>query len=107
MRVRPLPVLALVACLGTAACQNPDGSTDWGGTLALGAGAGLAAALVAGAASDDGPRHRDRGGYGRGGYERGGYGQGYGRSYAGARGGRGYEKSAYNVNSGGGYGRRW
>ena len=99
MRVRPLPVLALVACLGTAACQNPDGSTDWGGTLALGAGAGLATALVAGAASDDGPRDRGRRYRGRGGYDGGGYGRGYR--------GRGYEASAYNWNPGGGYGRRW
>ena len=103
MRVRPFHVLALVTCLGTAACQNPDGSTDWGGTLALGAGAGLAAALVAGAASDDRPRNRARHGYERGGYERGGYGRSGGRSY----GGHHYEKSAWNTNAGNGYGRRW
>ncbi|MFT8244521.1 hypothetical protein [Roseomonas sp. BN140053] len=87
MRMRFLPALALAACLGTAACQHPDGSTDWGSTLALGAGVGLAGALIAGAASDDGPRHGYRssrrydggGGYGRGGYGRSSYAQGYGR----------------------------
>ena len=94
MRARPLPILALVACLGTAACQNPDGSTDWGGTLALGAGAGIAAGLLAGAASDDG----GRGGRGYGRRDHGGHGRSYG--------GRGYQKSAYNENRGG-YGRRW
>jgi hypothetical protein len=88
MKVRFLPALVLGAALATAGCQNPDGSTDWGSTLALGAGVGLAAGLVAAAASDSGPRYRKpprRGygsydGYGRGGYGRP-YAQGYGRGW--------------------------
>jgi hypothetical protein len=86
MRRTILPVVALSAALITAGCQNPDGSTDWGSTLALGAGVGAAAALVAASANDDGHRHRgyDRGGYRRGydgyGY-RGGYNRGYGRRW--------------------------
>jgi hypothetical protein len=87
MKVHLLPALALGAALATAGCQHPDGSTDWGSTLALGAGLGLAAGVVAAAASDDGdyrqPRRRGHGSYG--GYDRGGYGrpyaQGYGRSW--------------------------
>ncbi|EHM02140.1 hypothetical protein HMPREF9946_01440 [Acetobacteraceae bacterium AT-5844] len=69
IRHRTLPILALAGSLLLGACQNPDGSTDWGSTLALGAGVGIATALVAGAASDDGPRYR-RGRY----YDRGYYG---------------------------------
>lgn len=86
---RILPAFALAGSLLVAGCQNPDGSTDWGSTLALGAGAGLATALIAGAASDDGPRyHRSPRYYG---------GRGYGRDYGYGHGGRGY---------GYGYGRR-
>jgi hypothetical protein len=92
IRRRIIPVFALVGSLLLGACQNPDGSTDWGSTLALGAGAGLATALIAGAASDDGPRYRgNRGGYNRGGYGGGGYGRGD------------YNRGGYNR---GGYGRR-
>ena len=93
MKVRFFPALALGAALATAGCQNPDGSTDWGSTLALGAGAGLAAGLVAAAASDNGPRYRQPSRRRDGSY--GGYGGGYGRSHAG---GYGY---------GNGYGRAW
>ncbi len=50
---RTLAALSLSAALLTAACQNPDGSTDWGSTLLLGAGVGVAGAAVAGAVSDD------------------------------------------------------
>lgn len=50
---RTLAALSLSAALLTAACQNPDGSTNWGSTLLLGAGVGLAGAAVAGAVSDD------------------------------------------------------
>lgn len=70
---RILPALAVAGSLLVAGCQNPDGSTNWGNTLALGAGAGLATALLVGAASDDGPRYRrgpPRGYYGGGGYDR-------------------------------------
>lgn len=51
---RTLTAIALSAALALGACQNPDGSTDWGSTLLVGAGVGTAAALLAGAASDDG-----------------------------------------------------
>ncbi|MFC7609624.1 hypothetical protein [Teichococcus aestuarii] len=37
---RILAPLALAGMLSLTGCQNPDGSTDWGSTLALGAGAG-------------------------------------------------------------------
>jgi hypothetical protein len=83
IRRHTLPILALVGSLFLGACQNPDGSTDWGSTLALGAGAGIATALIAGAASDNGPRYR-RGNH----YDRGYYGppprqysRGYDRGY--------------------------
>ena len=76
---RVIAATALAASLLLAGCQNPDGSTNWGNTLLLGAGLGTAAALAAGAASDQPQRHYGRGGYGRGGYA-GGYG---GRSYRG------------------------
>jgi len=79
MTPRLLPTLALVGTLATAGCQHPDGRTDWGSTLALGAGLGLAAGLVAAAAADDGPRDRQPG-------RRGGSYDGYGRSYAGGYG---------------------
>ena len=78
----------LTAALATAACQHPDGSTDWGSTLALGAGVGLAGAAVAALASDGGGRERDRyrqprgrdGGYSGGGRgSRPAYANGYGR----------------------------
>jgi hypothetical protein len=84
---RLLPALAVAGSLLVAACQNPDGSTNWGNTLALGAGAGLATALVVGAASDDGPRYRR--GPPRGYYDNGHYGHGYrgGRGHYGRRGG--------------------
>lgn len=80
MKVRFLPALALGAALATAGCQNPDGSTDWGSTLALGAGVGLAAGLLAASASDNGhhARQPERRGYG----SYGGRGRGYGRPYA-------------------------
>jgi len=81
-----LPALALSAALITGGCQHPDGSTDWGSTLLLGAGVGTAAALIAGAATDHGPR-RYAGGPGYR-YPSYGYGQGYG--YGGPRGYRGW-----------------
>jgi hypothetical protein len=82
MTTRLLAAAGLSAALLLGGCQNPDGSTNWGNTLLLGAGVGTAAALVAGAASDNPrPRHYSygHGGY-RGGYypSRGGY-YGYGR----------------------------
>lgn len=74
--MRLLPALALSASLALGACQTPDGQTDWGGTLALGAGAAALTGLVAVAANNSnnndryysqrryrgGPRHayRDR-----------------------------------------------
>lgn len=84
---RILTALALTASLAVAGCQNPDGSTDWGNTVALGAGVGIAAGLLAGAANDNGHhRHYDRGGY----YDRGyGY-RGSSRGYSGRGGGYGH-----------------
>jgi len=63
---RTLTALALSGAVLLGGCQNPDGSTTWGNTLLLGAGVGTAAALIAGAASDDGPRRH----YGYGGQRR-------------------------------------
>jgi len=81
MTTRLLAAAALSASLLLGGCQNPDGSTNWGNTLLLGAGVGTAAALIAGAASDQ-PRHRHHaGGYG-GGY-RPAHGGGHGRPYRG------------------------
>lgn len=59
---RPIALsLLLAGSLMVAGCQNPDGSTDWGSTAALGAGIGLAAGLAAASASDnDDRRYRRR-----------------------------------------------
>ncbi|MFH5925748.1 hypothetical protein [Roseomonas xinghualingensis] len=86
MKVRILPVLALGIALTTAGCQNPDGSTNWGNTLALGAGLGVAAGAVAAAASDDGPRYRQPPHRHHGSYR--GYQGGHGGRYAHGRGWR-------------------
>jgi hypothetical protein len=72
---RPALSLVLAAALVVGGCQNPDGSTDWGSTLLLGAGVGVAAALAAGAASGGASRHGHAGGY-RGRPHGGGYGHG-------------------------------
>ncbi|HWX48647.1 MAG TPA: hypothetical protein VNZ61_11380 [Roseomonas sp.] len=77
---RILPVLALAGGLLVAGCQNPDGTTDWGSTLALGAGAGLASGLIIGSLNDDGDRHH-RHYRGRSPYRGYGHGYGYGRPY--------------------------
>ena len=45
----PRLLTAPAAGLFLAGCQNPNGSTNWGSTLLLGAGIGAAAALIAGA----------------------------------------------------------
>lgn len=80
---RILAALTLSASLLLAGCQNPDGSTNWGDTLLLGAGLGVAAGLVAGAVGDQPRQHRYAQDYGRGGY-RGGQGGGHaGRGYRG------------------------
>jgi hypothetical protein len=72
----------LSSSLLLAGCQNPDGSTNWGNTALLGAGVGVAAALAAGAASDNPrPYYRNRGYYRDA--PRYGYGGGYGRPYRG------------------------
>ncbi|MDI3307076.1 MAG: hypothetical protein QJR07_08230 [Acetobacteraceae bacterium] len=73
MKPRILTAFGLFAAVLLGGCQNPDGSTNWGNTLLLGAGVGAAAALVAGAAADQPkPYYGHRGGYYGGGY-RGGY----------------------------------
>lgn len=76
--MRILPTLALSASVMLGACQNPDGSLNVPGTVALGAGAAIAGLAIA-SASNDRPRHyrRHDGYYGRPHY---GYGQGYGHS---------------------------
>ncbi|MBX6743681.1 MAG: hypothetical protein IRY87_16730 [Acetobacteraceae bacterium] len=80
MMPRILTAFGLFAAVLLGGCQNPDGSTNWGNTLLLGAGVGAAAALLAGAASDQ-PHHHAHGyrpaprfaGHYGGGYGRGGY----------------------------------
>lgn len=67
--------LALAATVLVGGCQHPNGTTDWGSTLLLGAGVGVAAALVAGAVSDGGPHHRGPA-YGQDGRSYGGFGGG-------------------------------
>jgi hypothetical protein len=84
MKVRILPALALGAALATAGCQNPDGSTDWGSTLALGAGVGLAAGLLAASANDGGHHYRQPARRGGGSYS--GYGRPYAQGYGNRRG---------------------
>lgn len=92
MLSRLLTAAGLSAALLLGGCQNPNGTTDWGSTLLLGAGIGTAAALIAGTASDHHkPRHYAGGYRGR----RGGYSPGYSGGYGAGYGGGGY---------GGGYG---
>ena len=95
MKVRFLPALALGAALATAGCQNPDGSTDWGSTIALGAGVALAGGLLAASSGNNGHHDRqpDRRGYGSYQGQGRGYAQGYGSQGYGSRGygnGRGW-----------------
>lgn len=52
-------VVAGLAALALAGCQRPDGSTDWGSTLLLGAGVGAAGAVVGGAVNDNNNRPRN------------------------------------------------
>ena len=78
--MRVLPAFALASALLLGACQNPDGSVNVPGTLALGAGAAIAGVAIASA--NDRPRHsyRNRGDYyGQRSYGRPSYGYGYGR----------------------------
>ncbi|MBW6399829.1 hypothetical protein KPL78_18365 [Roseomonas sp. HJA6] len=61
--MRLLPALALSASIALGGCQNPDGSTDWGSTAALGIGAAAIGGLIAVAASsndNDGYRRQGR-----------------------------------------------
>lgn len=51
--------LALAASLFIGACQNPDGSVNLPGTLALGAGVALAGLAIA-SANDRSDRYDDR-----------------------------------------------
>lgn len=57
--MRALAPLVLAAALMTGACTHPDGSFNAPGTIALGAGAALAAVAIA-SASDDRPRRSYR-----------------------------------------------
>lgn len=66
--MRLIPALALSASLALGACTHPDGSTDWGSTLALGGGVAAltGVALLAANNSDDRRYRRDyrrHGGY--------------------------------------------
>jgi hypothetical protein len=66
--MRLIPALALSASLALGACTHPDGSTDWGSTLALGGGVAAltGVALIAANNSDDRRYRRDyrrHGGY--------------------------------------------
>lgn len=92
MRRFTVPVLALATLLGTAACQNPDGSTNWGNTLLLGGAAGLGTAAVLGAVNDDRDDRADRRRYQRQryAYDRGYYNRGYRQPNYGRRGYYGY-----------------
>ncbi|MBY0336047.1 MAG: hypothetical protein K2X11_05495 [Acetobacteraceae bacterium] len=76
--MRKLPLLALVAALGTAACTDPYGRVDPVATGLLGAGIGAAAGLGIAAASQ--PRRPHWGGGWHQGYyaPRPAYGYGYG-----------------------------
>jgi|GEM_PF-773343 len=93
--MRLLPTFALSAALALGACQHPDGSTDWGGTLALGGGIAALTGVALLAANDgrDDRSYRydrydryDRRHYRRhGGYERHGFRaprSGYGAPFA-------------------------
>ena len=70
--MRLLPALVLSAGLALGGCQNPDGSTDWGSTAALGIGAAALVGLAAVAANsnDDDHRHYRRHDGRRGEYRR-------------------------------------
>ena len=59
-------IFAIGALLLLAACQNPNGSTNWGNTVLLGAGAGAAAAGLAGILNDvnNSQSRQDNYGYG-------------------------------------------
>lgn len=59
--------LALAATLALAACQNPNGSTNWGNTLLGGAAVGAIGAGAVGLMNDVGnsQRAQDPYGYGR------------------------------------------
>jgi hypothetical protein len=76
---RLLPALGLSAALIAGGCQHPDGSVDWGNTLLVGAGVGLAAAAIAGAASSGGGsrRYASNSGYRSHSYDRSRGGRGY------------------------------
>lgn len=67
--MRILTTLALTASLMTAACTNPDGSTDPGATAGLALGlAALGGIAYLATQDDDEPRYRGRGGYNRSSY---------------------------------------
>ncbi|MDQ1078845.1 hypothetical protein [Pseudoroseomonas cervicalis] len=90
--MRPiLPTLFLGSALVLAGCQHPDGSTDWGSTVALGAGAALVTGLAVAAADDNNRARRAERRY----YERRHYGHGYGHD-------RGYYGRPYHHHP-----RRW
>lgn len=102
--MRVLPSIAAMALLLVAGCTDNYGRVDYGRTALLGVGVGAAAALAAGALSDQSRPHR--GNYGRrDAYGYGGYGGGYRRPYYGRGGGYGGYGGGYGGRYGGGYGR--
>lgn len=86
-------ILALAVILPLAACQNPNGSTNWPETLGLGAGLGFGAAALGGLFNDS-SRNQRYGGYGH--YPR--HGGFYGRQPV-------YQQPYHHP--GYGYGGRW
>ena len=92
MRRLSAALVLSAALLAASGCTDPYGRVDYGRTALLGVGVGAAAALTAGALSDNKPRpyYGRRGGYG-GGYSGYGYGgpprsYGYGGGYYPSRG---------------------
>lgn len=72
--MRLLHALALSATLALGACQHPDGSPDWGGTLALTGGiAALTGVALLAAQDGRDDRHHRRQYRRHGGYDRQGY----------------------------------
>lgn len=93
MRRLTLSALAVGALLATSACQNRDGSTNWGNTLLLGGAAGLGTAAVLGAMNDDQDNRRDQRRYDRQRYRESYYNNGYGYGSGGY--GRGRPRGYY------------
>ncbi|MBD0274837.1 MAG: hypothetical protein ICV73_23285 [Acetobacteraceae bacterium] len=109
--MRRLTTALVLSAALLAGCTDRYGRVDYGRTALLGVGVGAAAALTAGALSDDKPRpyYGNRRGY----YRDGGYGYGSPRGYNGYGGygygapQRGYSYSGYGYGPRGGYYGGW